>query len=192
MTRASAILIVAALAAWCTAAPAQDEGVNEPGAEMPPESAGPTTDLQSLLEGVAAGSDKKFLVDGLVPQTIHIGGTDVRNPTYPVLLSILRNNGLAAVEIGGYVNIMRDAAIRQLPLRIVQRDDPDIADDEWVTRVITVRNGNAAQLVPILRPLLSQPGHLAATGNEPDQKLLIVAWYGKVKQITELVQLLTE
>jgi hypothetical protein len=79
-----------------------------------------------------------------------------------LLLSILRNNGLAAAEVGGYVNILPDAAIRQLPLRLVQRDDPEIPDDAWVSRVITVPDGRAEWLVPILRPLLPQAGHLAA------------------------------
>src|SRR5690606_12125029 len=114
-----------------------------------------------------------------------------------LLLSILANNGLAAYEADGYVNIIPDAGIRQFPMRIVQRDDSSIPDAEWVSRVIEVPGGNAHQLVPILRPLLPQAGHLAAapvssgaSGEPPFRELLIVAPYGKVRHVTELVKLL--
>ena len=93
-----------------------------------------------------------------------------------------------AVEIQGRVNIVPEALARQMPVRLVQRDDPDVADDEVVSRVIQMNNMNAAQAVPILRALLPQYAHLAAL---PDQnKLLIVDRYANVRRLTEILNAL--
>lgn len=189
MTRMIAVLLLAGLCIPGSAALAQESGSAE--AAPAAEETGPTIDLQTLLGQVAENSGKQFVVEMRVPQTIHVGGIGVEDPSYPLLLTILRNNGLAAVEVGGYVNILPDAEIRSLPLKVVQRDDPDIPADEWVARVIPVPGGGATFLVPILRPLIERSGHLSVSPEQSD-KLLIVATYAKVKQITEIVELLGE
>jgi general secretion pathway protein D len=199
MTRTNVMLVAVAFAFAGAPLSAQDSPrpdprsspAASPSAEERAE-AEPRIELQTLLEQVAANSDKQFLVDHRSKQQVYVGGTPIEKPDYPVLLSILRNNGLVAVEIEGRVNVMPSDIARQLPLPLVQRDDPRIPDDEWVSRVITVANGNASYLVPILRPLLPQQGHLAAIGGEEHNKLLIVDSYANVKRITEIVNALYE
>ena len=51
-------------------------------------------------------------------------------------------------------------------------DHVSSTSDEIVTQVIDVKNVNAAQLVPILRPLIPQYGHLAAY---PASNILIIS-----------------
>src|SRR6201999_3934317 len=51
-------------------------------------------------------------------------------------------------------------------------DHVSSTSDEIVTQVIDVKNVNAAQLVPILRPLIPQYGHLAAY---PAGNILIIS-----------------
>jgi len=145
-------------------------------------------DIETLLERVAAGTGRQFLVDPRVRARVFTVPA-IENLDYATLLSILRMHGYLAVEIGGQINILPDAIARSLPLRLLQRDDRNVPDDEWVTRVITVRNGNAAQLVPILRPMMPQPAHLAATA---DGKLVMVDTYANVRRITEVVETLTQ
>jgi general secretion pathway protein D len=147
----------------------------------------PTVELAPLLGRVARATDKRFLVDGRVGPQIYLAGVEANDITYPVLLAILRANGLAAVEIEGRVNIMRDTDIRFSPAPIVQDDDPSIAADEWITRVLTVTNVDAAQLVPILRPLLPVAAHLAAY---PPKHLVVMDRYANVKRISEIVRAL--
>ena len=194
MTGKIAVLLLAGLAIVGSPSLAQEGGRPEPAPA--PEESGPTIGLQVLLEQVAENSGKQFVVEQRVPQTIHIGGIGLADPSYATLLSILQANGLAAAEVGDYVHILPEAAIRQLPLPLVQDDNPDIPADAWVSRVITVPNGSAPWLVPILRPLIAQAGHLSAVptseGAEGSTKLLIVASYGKVKHVTQIVELLFE
>jgi general secretion pathway protein D len=149
-------------------------------------------DLEVLVAQVAASSGKKFLIDPRVQARVY-SVPAIQNPTYADLLSILRMHGFMAVEIGGRVNILPDVSARSVPGRLLQRDDSSVPDDEWVTRVITVSNVNAALLVPILRPMMPQAAHLAAAG-PPEQldKLIVVDTYANVRRITELVRTLTE
>ena len=147
----------------------------------------PTVELAPILERVGRAANKRFLADGRVGPQIYLGGTEPNDITYPVLLSILRANNLAAVEIEGRVNIVPVNDIRSYPLPMVQNDDASIAADEWVTRVLTTNNVEAAQLVPILRPLLPQWAHLAAL---PSSRLVVIDRYANVRRIAELVRLL--
>jgi len=144
-------------------------------------------DIEDVLRRVSASTGKEFYVDPRVRAMV-FGVPDIETPTYAELLTILRMHGFAAAEIGGRVNIVPDANARFLPSRLLQRDDPSVPDDEYVTRVIAV--ANAAQLVPVLRPLMPQSAHLAATApedGETEGKLILFDTYANVRRMTELV-----
>src|SRR4029453_2907270 len=70
-------------------------------------------------------------------------------------------HSFVAVESGGIIKIVPDANQRQMPNRdLPNRIDPD--SEEVITQVVAVQNVNAAQLVPVLRPLMPQNAHMAA------------------------------
>ena len=79
---------------------------------------------------------------------------------YEAFLSILAVYGFVAIPSGNIIKILPDANARQMPgwEGISEGRKPD----DIVTQVVPVRNVAAAQLVPILRPLIPQYGHLAA------------------------------
>ncbi|HEX6996487.1 MAG TPA: hypothetical protein VF339_20320 [Gammaproteobacteria bacterium] len=158
----------------------------------------PNVALEDLVRRVAAETGRTFLIDPLAPARIYVGGTIGGTPSYGVLLSILREHGLMAVEVEGVVHIVLDANARSLPTRIVQTDDDSIPDDEIVTRVLTLPDDvQAAQLVPILRPMMPQNAHLTALPRispsseaQGTNKLVIVDHYANVRRITEVIRLL--
>lgn len=150
----------------------------------PPEL--PMVELAPLLQRVERASNKKFLVDRRVGPRIFLGDVEPNDITYPVLLSILRANSLAAVEIEGRVNIVFDSDVRFLPAPMTQTDDSSIAADEWVTRVLATKNVGAAQLVPILRPLMPTSAHLAA--HSDTNQLILMDRYANVQRITAIVR----
>jgi general secretion pathway protein D len=170
--------------------PAQPLEASQPAAQPSAVVAAPTAELPlvelaPLLQRVERASNKRFVVDRYIGPRVFLAGVEADDVTYPVLLSILRANNLAAAEIEGRVNIVPVHEIRNYPLPMVQNEDPSIAADEWVTRVLTT-NAQAALFVPILRPLLPAAAHLAAM---PEQnKLLIVDRYANVRRITQLVR----
>lgn len=147
----------------------------------------PTVEIGPLLERVERESGKQFLVDSRLGTRLYLGGVEPDEVTYPVLLAILRANGFAAFESDGYVNIVPDANVR-FHGPVVQADDDSIPAELYVTRVLAIANVEAAQLVPILRPLLPQAAHLAS---HPTSNQLIVAdRYENVRRIAEIVRLL--
>ena len=145
----------------------------------------PTVELAPLLQRVERASGKKFLVDPRLGGRLYLSGVDPNDVTYPVLLAILRINGWAAFESEGRVNIVPDAVIR-FHAPIVQSDDASIPADLYVTRVLKTVNVDTAQLVPILRPLLSQAAHLAA--HLDTNQLIVGDRYENVQRITALVR----
>ena len=145
----------------------------------------PKTPLADILDAVSKKSGKKFLVDARVPGEVVVGQLSPKQVTYSSLLSILRNNHLAAVTIDEFVNVVPGGAIRHYPLPVVNEDDDSIDGEEWVTRVIHLKNAPAAHLVPIMRPIMPSAGHLAA--NPESNTILIVDRYANVKRITEMI-----
>jgi general secretion pathway protein D len=89
---------------------------------------------------------------------------------YEAFLSILQVHGYVAVPTGDLIKIVPDATARQFagPIGTEGAAGPD----DIVTQVIQVQNVGAAQLVPILRPLIPQYGHLAA---HPGSNMLIIS-----------------
>ncbi|MBN1237847.1 MAG: hypothetical protein JXB36_05060 [Gammaproteobacteria bacterium] len=144
-----------------------------------------SVELIELLARVAAAENRQFVVDPRVRGRARIV-PPVETPSYELLLSILRVHGYAAVGDGGTVSVVPDGIARTLPTRVVQSDDDTIPKDELVSRVIAV-GSNAPQLVPVLRPLLPQYAHLAATS---DGRLVVVDYYDNVRRISELARAL--
>lgn len=191
--RAGWLLLAFALLGASAEAQPPPQGPARADAEPPEAPAAPPRacegdELTNVLAEVAESTGKKFIVDPRVRACVRIVPAP-QSPSYPELLTVLRIHGFTAVEIGGFVNVMPDALARHTPTRLVQRDDPSIPDDEWVTRIVTV-NGSAPQLVPILRPMMPQAAHLAATGDS--NKLIIVDTYANVRRMTEIVRALTQ
>jgi general secretion pathway protein D len=149
-----------------------------------------SVDIEAVIADVAASTGKEFLVDPRVRARV-FAVPELEDPTYETLLAVLRLHGYIALEIGGKVNVVPDASARAMPTRLVQRDDSSVPDDEVITRVITVPGNNAANLVPILRPLLPQSAHLAAlVQGDENNKLIVVDTYANVRRIAELVETL--
>ncbi len=68
---------------------------------------------------------------------------------------------------------------------MVNEDDDSIDGEEWVTRVIHLKNAPAAHLVPIMRPIMPSAGHLAA--NPESNTIMMVDRYANVKRITQMI-----
>src|SRR5687767_14468069 len=131
------------------------------------------SDIASIAEAVSAVTGKNFIVDPRVrAQVTMLSSTPMTPPAfYEAFLSILQVHGFVAVSTGDVVKIVPDANARQLPGNDLP-SSVSSTSDEIVTQVIAVRNISAAQLVPILRPLIPQYGHLAAY---PSSNMLIIS-----------------
>ena len=130
-------------------------------------------DLSQIIEAVSAVTGKNFIVDPRVRAQVTMLSSTPMSPDafYEAFLSILQVHGFVAVPSGDVIKIIPDANARQLPANDLP-SRVSSTSDEIVTQVIAVKNVSAAQLVPILRPLIPQYGHLAAY---PASNMLIIS-----------------
>jgi general secretion pathway protein D len=170
----SAIALFTIVVAPC--AGAQSEASATPPGAVP---------IERLVAAVAKRTGKKFIVDPRVHADLVMIGQEPTSVDYAALLLILRVHGFAAVEQGGYVQVVPDANVRQYPLPVATGKD-SYADAEYVNRLIPLKSASAAQLVPVLRPLLPQVAHLVAF--PCTNSLLIVDTYANVKRIEQLAR----
>ena len=130
-------------------------------------------DINALITTVAEVTERNFIVDPRVKGKVTVISTRPMSSdeVYQVFLSILKVHGFAAVPSGEVIKIVPDVNAKQDGIPTTSDDEPG-RGDEMVTRVVQVDNVTAAQLVPILRPLIPQQGHLAAY---PSTNVLIIS-----------------
>lgn len=121
------------------------------------------TDIRTLIATVADKTGKNFIVDPRVKGKVTvISHRPVdRDELYQIFLSILEVHGFAAIPGSNAIKIVPDNTAKQSSIPTATRNSPG-EGDEIVTRVYHVEYVNAMQMVPILRPLIPQQGHLAA------------------------------
>ena len=129
-------------------------------------------DITQIAEAVSAATGKNFIIDPRVRAQVTMLSSTPMSPDafYEAFLSILQVYGFIAVPAGNVIKILPDANARQIPaVDLPDRVSP--TSDEIVTQVLDVRNVSAPALVPILRPMIPQYGHLVAY---PASNILII------------------
>ncbi|CAG0943040.1 Secretin GspD 2 [Gammaproteobacteria bacterium] len=144
-------------------------------------------DIRQVIEAVGAVTGKNFVLDPRVKAQVTMLSSAPMTPDafYEAFLSILAVYGFIAVPSGNVVKILPDANARQVPGAEIGPGGGRDADD-MVTRILPVRNVAAAQLVPILRPLIPQYGHLAA--HPPSNMLIISDRAANVERMQRIIE----
>ena len=121
-------------------------------------------DIRQIAQAVSVATGKDFILDPRVNAQVTMYSSTPLTPGafYQAFLSILQVYGFIAVPAGhDIVKILPNANARQMPsIDLPKHVSP--TSDEIVTQVIAVKNVSAAELVPILRPMIPEYGHLAA------------------------------
>ena len=128
-------------------------------------------DIRQIVEAVGEVTGRNFILDPRVNAKVTMLSSTPMSPDafYEAFLSILQVNGYIAMSAGDVIKIVPDAGARQYSGPLAT---DGAAADDFVTQVVAVQNVGAAQLVPILRPLIPQYGHLAA---HPGSNMLIIS-----------------
>ncbi|HTV50884.1 MAG TPA: type II secretion system secretin GspD [Steroidobacteraceae bacterium] len=130
-------------------------------------------DIGQVAEAVHMATHRTFIIDPRVRAQVTMLSSTPMTPAvfYQAFLAILQVHGFVAVDSGGIVKIMPDANARFMP-GIDLPDHVSATSDELVTQVIQVRNISAAQLMPVLRPLVPNQAMITAY---PAGNVLIVS-----------------
>jgi general secretion pathway protein D len=164
-------------------------------AAMPPATAADDTvtlnfvnaDVEAVIRAVAEITGRNFILDPKVKGTINIVSAQPvpKSLVYPTLLSALRLQGFAVVEgEGGVVKVVPEIDAKQQG-GAVGGAAVRGGGDRLVTQVILVRNESAAQLVNVLRPLITPNNTIAAL---PGSNALVVTDYASnLRRIERIV-----
>jgi general secretion pathway protein D len=186
--RAAVVLALAALlvAATVPAAPPT----------KPPD--GPTitpnykdADLSQIIQAVGEVTGKNFIIDPRVNAKVTMLSATPMSAAafYEAFLAVLQVYGYVAVPAGKVIKIIPNTDSRQAPANDLP-NDVSATSDELVTQIITLKNVSAAVLVPMLRPLVPQYGHLAAY---PAGNMLIISdRASNVSRIIRIVERMDE
>jgi general secretion pathway protein D len=144
-------------------------------------------DIQALIATVSEITGKNFIIGPNVEGKVTVVSARPMKPDeiYDVFLSVLRVHGFAAVPAGSMVKIV--------PETIAQQDGSTgvnglgtRAADELVTEIVPVKHVSAAELVPILRPLMPQGGQLVAHASS--NSLVVSDRAGNVQRLADIIR----
>jgi len=144
-------------------------------------------DITAVASIVADITGKNFVIDPRVKGKVTIISSRPmeREEIYQIFLSVLQVHGFAAIETGNIIKIVPSANAKQAAVPLASDKAPGRLD-ELVTRVIELKNVPAAQLVPILRPLVPQQGHLVAY--PPSNSLVISDHAANIERLVKIIR----
>lgn len=143
-------------------------------------------DIRALISTVSKFTGKNFIIDPRVKAKVTVISANTLTPeaVYEVFLSVLQVHGYAAVTTGSVIKIVPEVNAKQGPLPLSSNKNT-YANDELITKIIRLDHVPASQLVPILRPLVPQQGHLAAYN--PTNTLIITDHAGNIKRLVKII-----
>ena len=143
-------------------------------------------DIRALISTVSKFTGKNFIIDPRVKAKVTVISANTLTPeaVYEVFLSVLQVHGYAAVPTGSVIKIVPEVNAKQGPLPLSGKKD-NFADDELITKIVRLDHVPASQLVPILRPLVPQQGHLAAYN--PTNTLIITDHAGNINRLMKII-----
>ncbi len=144
-------------------------------------------DIRAFIATVSEMTGKNFIIDPRVKGKVTVvSGTPVPpDRVYEIFLSVLKVHGFAAVPSGDAIKILPNTMAGTDRVPTVYEEQPE-ESDKLVTRVIQVNHADAAQLVPILRPLIPQQAHLAAHANS--NTLVVTDSASNINRVVSIIQ----
>lgn len=146
--------------------------------------------LLDVVDILARRLQINYVVDPAVPDgsvTVNTYGALGEADLFPLLETILRMNGAAAVRVGNTVRIVRLDDAPRMPID-ARQDGADLPEDErLVLNVIRLRHASAAELSEILEPFLGPGGRYAVVDSA--NALLVLDNSRNMQRTMDLVEL---
>lgn len=144
------------------------------------------TDIQEVIKFVADATGKTILVDPKVRGQVRVISQDAVNKEelYELFLSMMDVQGFTAVENGNVVRIVPNRDARSLPVPTDLGSNP-LGDDTYVTQVLKLENISASKVLPTLRPLVPQHGHLSAY--DPSNAIIVTDTRSNILRLKEII-----
>lgn len=144
-------------------------------------------DIHSLISTVSKQTGRNFVIDPRVKAKVTVVSAEAldADELYNVFLSVLQVHGYSAVPAGDVTKIVPDVSAKTGPVPVLKNRSIN-SNDQLVTQVVRIDNVPAAQLVPILRPLVPQQGHLAAYASS--NSLVITDRSSNIQRLLDIIK----
>jgi general secretion pathway protein D len=115
-------------------------------------------DIREFIDQVAQITGETFIVDPRVKGQVSVVSNTQLNlsEVYQLFLSVMATHGFSVITQGEQARIVPNAEAKS------DAGMGRAAPDRLETRLIQVQHGSATELIPLIRPLVPQYGHLAA------------------------------
>jgi len=132
--------------------------------------------ITDLINIVSEVTQKTFVVDPRVKGKVTVISSKPMNSeqVYEVFLSILSVHGFTAIETGAVIKIIPENMAKSQNSPVLSAND-SLESDALVTQIVQIKHVSAPQLIPLLRPLIRQQGHLVAY---PANNTLVISDHG--------------
>jgi general secretion pathway protein D len=117
-------------------------------------------DIGDFIEQVSSISGQSFVVDPRVKGQVNVISQAALSlaEVYQLFLSVMTTHGFAVIPHGDQARIVPNAEARAEGVGSSPHSGPDALE----TRLIQVQHSAVTELIPLIRPLVPQYGHLAA------------------------------
>lgn len=147
-------------------------------------------DIRDFISSVSKQTGKTILVDPSVQGSISVRSFDNFNEAeyYQFFLSVLDIYGYTVVTLdNGLLKVVRSAALKTAPGELLESSQPALGD-EFITRVVSLKNVPARDLAPLLRQMMEGGGIGNVVHYDPSNVLLITGKANMVNRILEVVK----
>ena len=145
-------------------------------------------DIREFIAQIAGITGKSFVLDPRIKSGNTVSVISSRSMTrteiYDIFLEVLNANGFSVVPKGSSNTIVPNTTVKTAG-RIVEGDE-NPANATLVTQVIDLHSVSAVEVIPIVRPLIAQYGHAAASAS--GNAIVISDHKNNVERITRLVR----
>ncbi|MGA3822393.1 type II secretion system secretin GspD [Pseudomonas chlororaphis] len=136
-------------------------------------------ELRDLASEVGEITGKTLVVDARLQGKVSVQSSNAldKDGIYSLFLSVLRSQGFVALDQGDRVLIM--------PAVEAKTKSSEQSGDEFVTRVLDLRNANAAEISGVVRPLVSDDAYVAPSASS--NALVVSDSASNVERIRQVV-----
>src|SRR5690606_24666899 len=143
-------------------------------------------DIREFIDQVAAITGETFIIDPRVKGQISVTSSAqlTLREVYQLFLSVMTTHGFSVLTQDGQSRVVPNAEAK------TEANAPRDSADHLETRLIEVQHQSASELLPLIRPLVPQYGHLAAI---PSSNALIISdRRANIARLEQLIQQLDQ
>ena len=145
-------------------------------------------DIREFIAQIASITGEAFVIDPRIKSgnTVSVISSKpmTREQIYDIFLEVLNANGYAVIPKGKIRSIVPSTTAKTSSPAVAGGEE--LASATMTTRIIALHSISAVELIPIVRPLIAQYGHAAASAS--GNAIVISDQGDNVERITRLVQ----